>query len=74
METEHQLELAAIEAGEQAPPPNTDALRRRTRRFAPVAAMITVVLVVGLYFFVTFEKTAITTVPRPEIEVFTPAE
>jgi cytochrome b subunit of formate dehydrogenase len=74
METEHQLELAAIEAGEQAPPPNTDAQRRRMRRFMPIAAVITVMLVVGLYFFITFEKTAITTVPRQEVEVFTPAE
>lgn len=74
METEHQLELAAIEAGDQAPPLNTDAQHRRMRRFTPVAAMITVMLVVGLYFFITFEKTAITTVPRQEIEVFTPAK
>lgn len=74
METGHQLELEEIEAGQQTPQPDTDALRRRTRRFAPVAAMITVVLVVGLYFFITFEKTAITTVPRQEVEVFTPVK
>jgi hypothetical protein len=37
----------------------------------PVAAVVTALLLVGLYFFVTYEQTAIATVPR--VEVFLPA-
>jgi hypothetical protein len=42
------------------------------RYFAPVAAVVTIVLLVGVYLFVTYEQTAIATVPPTEIEVFVP--
>ncbi len=45
-------------------------MRRRRRIFMPIAAVITVVMLTGLYLFVTYEQTAISTVPRTEIEVF----
>ena len=73
MEEEHPRELAQIEAGQTVPPPDPDSLQRRRRVYMPVAVIISLLLVAGLYFFVTFEQTAITTVPRQERDVFVPA-
>lgn len=73
MEEEHALELAEIEAGITDPPLPEPVLRRRRLIFYPVALLISVTLLVGLYFFVTFEETAITTIPRQDIDVFVPA-
>jgi hypothetical protein len=42
-------------------------LRRRKRIFVPVAAVAALVVLAGLYRFVTFEETALPTVPRPAI-------
>jgi formate dehydrogenase gamma subunit len=72
MEEEHPLELAAIEAGIRRPPPDPVTWRQRMRVFVPLAAVLSVALLVGLYFFVTYEQTAITTVLEPQIEIFTP--
>lgn len=73
MEEEHALELAEIEAGITDPPVAPEVLRRRQRIFFPVAVVISTILLVGLYFFVTYEQTAISTVPRQEVPVFVPA-
>ena len=64
MEEEHPLELAAIEAGVQERPVDPVALRRRQLIFYPVAVVISGLLLLGLYWFVTFEQTAIITLPR----------
>ncbi len=73
MEKEHSLELAAIEAGEFDPPPIEVAEQRR-RRFVPVYAVLAGALLVGIYFFVTFEETAIETIePAEDVTVFVPA-
>lgn len=73
MEKEHPLELAAIEAGEFDPPPIEVAERRR-RRFVPMYSVVAGVLLVGIFFFVTFEETAIETIDPPEdVTVFVPA-
>lgn len=64
MEEEHPLELAAIEAGVQERPVDLVALRRRQLIFYPVAVVISGLLLLGLYWFVTFEQTAIITLPR----------
>lgn len=64
MEEEHPLELAAIEAGITDRAVDPVALRRRRLIFYPVAIVISVTLLLGLYWFVTFEQTAITTLPR----------
>jgi hypothetical protein len=67
MREEHPLELEALE-GEAGPEePGADVLRRRKRIFVPVAAVAALVLLAGLYRFVTFEETALPTVPRPAI-------
>ena len=61
MEEEHPLELARIKAGT---PPETvaAAVARRQKVFLPVAGVIAVLLLAGIYWFVTFEQTAITTI------------
>ncbi len=73
MEEEHALELEEIERGWAVEEPTPQQLHRRRRIFAPIAAIITVALLIGLYFFVTFEQTAITTVPRQQTtDIFVP--
>lgn len=64
MEEEHALELADIEAGRIEPPPPADVYRKRMRIFVPIALVLTGLLLAGLIWFVTFEQTAITTLPR----------
>lgn len=73
MEEEHPLELAARETT-QAQPLEPAILRRRQRVYLPAALLFSLVLLVSVYFFVTFEATAITTVPRQTVEIFVPAE
>jgi cytochrome b subunit of formate dehydrogenase len=73
MVEEHALELAEIEAGITDAPIPPEVLRQRQRAFYPVAAVISLLLLIGLYFFVTYEQTAITTVPRQSVEVFVQA-
>lgn len=65
---EHALELERIESGHRDIPPDPATLRRRTRVFVPVAVVISATLLVGLYFFVTYEHTAIRTIEPPATE------
>jgi len=62
MEHEHPLELERIKAG-RLPEPDPVAIARRGRVFMPVATTVALLLLAGLYWFVTFEQTAITTLP-----------
>jgi len=62
MEEEHPLELARIRE-DRLPTPDPAAIERRRRIFMPLAATVGVLLLAGLYWFVTFEQTAITTLP-----------
>ena len=74
MREEHPLELARIEAGQGPTLPDEETRRRRERIYLPVAAMMSLALLWGLYEFVTFEETAITTLPRQSTVVaFVPA-
>ena len=77
MKHEHPAELALIESGQAAKPIPPDALRRRQIIFTPIAAVTVIALGFGLIQFVTFEQTAIDTVPRAETALvfapFTPA-
>lgn len=73
MTAEHPAELDAIESGEgpSTPPPAT--LHRRRRVFFPVAGLLTIGLLFGVYAFIGFEQTAITTIPPAEtVQVFAP--
>ncbi len=73
MAHEHPAELAMIESGRASKDPPPDVLRRRRIVYFPVAAVLGAVAGFLLYQFVTFEKTAIDTVPRGETaEVFVP--
>lgn len=67
MEEEHGALLEDIEAGRLPPEPSPEVIQKRQRVFYPYAAVMTVILVTGLYFFVTFEDTAIETVPRQPV-------
>jgi cytochrome b subunit of formate dehydrogenase len=59
---EHPLELERIKAGAAHPPADPVALARRRKVFLPVAGVVALLLLAGIYWFVTFEQTAITTV------------
>jgi len=74
MEHEHGAELAQIEQGLARPAPRSEALRRRERIFIPVALVIALVGVLFVYWFATFEQTAIATLPSPvtSVPVFAP--
>lgn len=70
---EHPLELADIKAGiaRRLPPP--EVIDKRKRVFYPVYGLVAAVLLVGIYFFVSYEETAIATLPPGEqVEVFAP--
>jgi formate dehydrogenase gamma subunit len=72
MQEEHPAELDEIERGRAQRRLDPAGVQRRRRIFMPIAAIITVIMLAGLYLFVTYEQTAIATVPRTEIEVFSP--
>jgi len=65
MEEEHPLELERIKAGTTDPDLDPRELERRRWWFLPVAGVVTAVLLAGIYWFVTFEQTAIITLPAP---------
>ena len=71
---EHPLELADIKAGLAERPVDEAALRKRQRIFFPIAALLTLFMLGGVYGFVNAETTAVTTIERqaPTVEVFVP--
>lgn len=71
---EHPLELADIKAGIAGRPVDPIALRKRQRVYFPVAAVLALFMLGGVYGFVNAEKTALTTTERrvPTVEVFVP--
>jgi cytochrome b subunit of formate dehydrogenase len=63
MEHEHPLELERIKAGRAEAAVEPLVLARRQRVFLPVAGVIATLLLAGIFWFVTFEQTAIQTLP-----------
>ena len=63
MQEEHPLELERVRAGEPAAG-SPEEIARRERVFLPIAVVVGLVLLTGIYWFVTFEQTAITTLPQ----------
>jgi hypothetical protein len=59
---EHPLELADIKAGIAERPVNLKSLRRRKAIYYPVAGVLAIAMLLGVYGFIGSEKTAITTV------------
>jgi formate dehydrogenase gamma subunit len=74
MRDEHAGELEELEAGTLQAPVPREVKRRRERVFLPVSTVLALILVVALYNFISFEQTAITTVPPAETaQAFVPA-
>lgn len=71
---EHPLELADIKAGIADRPVDPVALQKRQRVYFPVAAVLALFMLGGVYGFVNAEKTALTTTERrvPTVQVFVP--
>jgi formate dehydrogenase gamma subunit len=70
---DHPLELADMKAGIAERPVDPQALKRRRRIFFPVYTVAIAVMLAGIYFFTTYEETAITTLPpAEEVLVFAP--
>lgn len=68
MEDEHPLELARLEAGDAPTQPDAGLARRR-RVFRIVYGVFAAVLLIGVYIFISFEQTAIETVPSAAQQV-----
>lgn len=62
MEEEHALELEQIEAGTLPEAPPEAVAKKRRMIFLPISAILTITFVIFLYWFLTFEQTAITTI------------
>lgn len=72
---EHPLELADIKAGVAERPVDPVEIRKRERIYLPVAAVLALFMLGGVYGFVNAEETApLTTTERqiPTVEVFVP--
>jgi formate dehydrogenase gamma subunit len=73
MAHEHPLELAEIKAGMAQRPVAEEHVARRRRVYLPASVVGSVLVVAGLVYFMTFEETAIATVPPPEdVQVYVP--
>ncbi|HEY3474111.1 MAG TPA: cytochrome b/b6 domain-containing protein [Anaerolineales bacterium] len=71
---EHPLELADVKAGMAERPVDEATLRRRQRVYLPIAGVLALFMLLGVYGFVNAEQTALTTIERqaPTVEVFVP--
>ncbi|MBZ0300912.1 MAG: c-type cytochrome [Anaerolineae bacterium] len=72
MEEEHAEELEAIEEGRKPVVFPQEVVVKNRLYFWPFALVISTFLVAGLIWFITFEQTAITTVPRQDVVVYAP--
>lgn len=73
MEHEHAAELERIESGYIERRPDPAVVRRRALVYGPIVAVIMAALIAGLFYFVTFEQTAIKTLPPNAQEAVLPA-
>jgi len=70
---EHPIELADIKAGLSDIPQDPVVLTKRKRIFFPIYSVVAAIMLVGVYFFIAGEDTAIATVPPAEdVVVFVP--
>ena len=71
---EHPLELADLKSGIPDRAGDEATLRKRQRAYLPVAGILALFMLLGVYGFVNAEQTALTTVERqaPTVEVFVP--
>lgn len=71
---EHPLELADLKAGMAERPVDDATLRKRQRVYLPIAGVLALFMLLGVYGFVSAEQTALTTIERqaPTAVVFVP--
>ncbi|HET7144896.1 MAG TPA: cytochrome b/b6 domain-containing protein [Anaerolineales bacterium] len=70
---EHPLELADMKAGIADRRPDSATLRKRQMIYYPIAAILTVAMLGGIYGFINNEQTALTTItPLTETQIFVP--
>jgi hypothetical protein len=70
---EHPLELADIKAGIADRRPDAVTIRKRQRIYYPIAAIVTLGMLAGIFGFINAEKTALTTItPLTETEIYVP--
>jgi len=70
---DHPIELADIKAGTAKPPVTKEGVTKRRRVYLPIYTVVAAIMLVGVYFFIAYEDTAIATVPpAEEVEVFVP--
>lgn len=70
---DHPLELADIKAGIAKPLVTPEGERKRRRIYLPIYSVVAALMLVGVYYFIGYEETAISTVPPAEqAEVFVP--
>lgn len=73
MAHEHPAELDAIQRGTGWQRPSEEVIRKRRQVFLPIAAVLVLVMGLGIVGFTTSEQTALITVPRGEsAQVFVP--
>ncbi|MCB0101519.1 MAG: cytochrome b/b6 domain-containing protein [Anaerolineales bacterium] len=70
---EHPLELADIKAGAADRRPDAATLRKRQMIYYPIAAILTLGMLGGIYGFINAEETALTTIPPITETVEAPA-
>jgi cytochrome b subunit of formate dehydrogenase len=63
MEEEHGMELEKIEAGKLEVNPTPEEISRRARIYIPTAGLVSLAATAAVLWFITFEQTAITTIP-----------
>ncbi|MEK6754415.1 MAG: cytochrome b/b6 domain-containing protein [Chloroflexota bacterium] len=70
---EHPLELADIKASIADRRPDAATLRKRKMIYYPVAALLTVAMLGGIFSFINTEETALTTItPLTETQIYSP--
>jgi cytochrome b subunit of formate dehydrogenase/mono/diheme cytochrome c family protein len=70
---EHPLELADIKAGVTAPSLNQALLRKRQIIYYPVAAVLALIMLSGIYAFTNSEQTVVTNIPPADtLPVYVP--
>jgi cytochrome b subunit of formate dehydrogenase len=73
LQEEHALEFERFKQGRVDKRPAPEIIRARERWFIPIAALLSIGMLVALYLFVTYEQTALTTQPRrAQVQIYAP--
>jgi len=73
MRHEHPLELDEIRSGKVHHRPDPKTLRKRQMIYFPIAAVLTIAMLGGIYGFINTEETSLTTIePLTESQIFVP--